>query len=116
MTTCAVNIVRQIEEALARRPRLSLASFCREMKLSRHVAAQAIKEMKGISFRELQQELILKKAKEMLSQPGVRVRNVARALGYRRAEDFCRFLRAKTSRTPSDLRREGRLERPGTGG
>ncbi len=109
MTSAAVEIVSQIEEALAGRPRLSLAFFCREAKLSRHVAAQAIKETKGISFRDLQQELILKKAKEMLSQPGARVQNVALALGYRRASDFARFLRTKTSRTPSDLRREARV-------
>ena len=108
MTYAAVEIVRRIEEALAGQPRLSLALFCREMKLSRHFAAQAIKEAKGVSFRDLQQEVILRKAKEMLSQPGAKVQDVALALGYRRAEDFGRFLRKKTSRRPSDLRREAR--------
>lgn len=81
------------------------------MKLSRHVAAQALKETKGISFRELQQELLLKKAKELLSKPGAKVQEVSLALGYRRAEDFGRFLRNKTSRTPSDLRKEAKGER-----
>ncbi len=81
------------------------------MKLSRHFAAQAIRETKGISFRDLQQEMILKKAKEMLSQPGAKVQDVAFALGYRRAENFGRFLRKKTSRRPSDLRREAKLTR-----
>jgi two-component system response regulator YesN len=106
MTYPAVEIVRRIEEALAGQPRLSLALFCREMKLSRHRAAQAIKETKGMSFRDLQQEMLLKKAKEMLSQPRAKVQDVALALGYRRAENFGRFLRKKTSRRPSDLRRE----------
>jgi len=109
MTYPAVEIVRRIEEALAGQPRLSLALFCREMKLSRHLAAQAIKQTKGMSFRDLQQEVILKKAREMLSQPGAKVQDVALALGYRRAEDFGRFLRRKTSRSPSDLRREAQL-------
>lgn len=109
MTYPAVEIVRKIEEALAGRPRLSLAVFCREHKLSRHLAAQAIRETKGMSFRDLQQEMILKKAKELLSQPGARIHEVAQALGYRRSEDFGRFLRNKTSRKPSDLRKEARL-------
>jgi len=109
MTYPAVEIVRRIEEALAGQPRLSLALFCRELKLSRHYAAQAIKEAKGISFRDLQQEVILRKAEEMLSKPGAKIQDVAQALGYRRAEDFGRFFRRKTSRRPSELRREARL-------
>ncbi|MFB3904796.1 MAG: helix-turn-helix domain-containing protein [Acidobacteriota bacterium] len=109
MTYPAVEIVRRIEEALAGRPRLSLALFCREMNLSRHLAARAIKDTKGMSFRDLQQELLLKKAKEMLSQPGAKVQDVALALGYRRAEDFGRFVRRKTSRKASELRKEAHL-------
>jgi two-component system response regulator YesN len=108
VTYHAVEVVRRIEEALAGQPRLTLALFCRNMNVSRHFAAQAIKETKGISFRDLQQEVLLKKAKEMLSQPDAKIHEVASALGYRRCSDFGRFLRNKTSRRPSDLRREAR--------
>jgi two-component system response regulator YesN len=109
MTYPAVEIVRRIEEALAGQPRLSLAVFCREMKLSRQLAAQAIRETKGVTFRDLQQEVILRKAKEMLAEPGAKVQDVAFALGYRRPEDFGRFLRRKTSRRASEFRKEARL-------
>ncbi|RPI23333.1 MAG: AraC family transcriptional regulator [Acidobacteria bacterium] len=101
------EIVRKIEEALAQRPRLSLSLFCREIKLGRHLASRAIREVKGKSFRDLQHEVLLKKAKEMLAEPGVKIHDVAHALGYRWSEDFSRFLRNKTSRPPREIRRDG---------
>jgi len=111
MTYPAVEIVRRIEDALAGQPRLSLSVFCRELNLSRQYAAQAIRQTKGMTFRDMQQEVILRKAKEMLAQPGAKVHEVALALGYRHAEDFGRFVRRKTSRKASDLRKEAGVKR-----
>lgn len=62
-------------------------------------------EHEGITFRDLQHQVLSEHARELLQRPGMTVQAAAEQLGYADASNFRRALKRVTGSSPSDLRR-----------
>lgn len=58
----------------------------------------------GTSFRRLQNEVLVERAKQMLSNPGMSVKEIAFALGFSQAANFSRAFARATGMSPEQFR------------
>lgn len=92
--------------ALAVRPRTNLSALSRQLGVDRHTLEKAIRAERGISFRELQREIILSYILEALrSGSDVSPKEIASNLEYSSVQAFTRFVRKVSGETPAKLRR-----------
>jgi two-component system response regulator YesN len=88
-------------------PRASLAHISGELQVERHTIERAVKDQKGKSFREYQQDILLVTSLRFLSSgPNRSIKEIAYSLGYQSPRSFCRFIKDKTGHTPTQLRLE----------
>ncbi|WP_158412937.1 helix-turn-helix domain-containing protein [Holophaga foetida] len=65
---------------------------------------QAALTREGTSFRRLQNEVLVERAKQMLSVPGMSVKEIAFALGFSQAANFSRAFARATGMSPEQFR------------
>jgi AraC-like DNA-binding protein len=70
----------------------------------------------GLTYAGVVQEVRFEAAREMLSDPGRKIGDVARTLGYSDPAHFTRAFQRWTGLTPSDFRRRGRARAATTPG
>ncbi len=85
---------------------LSLDDIARRVASSRRQLQRAYAEIGHTTFREHLTRVRMEKAAEMLSRPGMTVREVARRVGYRQPAQFAKAFRRHLGVAPSDYRGE----------
>jgi AraC family transcriptional regulator of adaptative response / methylphosphotriester-DNA alkyltransferase methyltransferase len=86
---------------------LSLDAIARRVASSRRQLQRAYAEIGGTTFREQLTRVRMDRAAELLSRPGVTVREVARRVGYRQPAQFAKAFRRAKGVAPSDFRAAG---------
>jgi AraC family transcriptional regulator, regulatory protein of adaptative response / methylphosphotriester-DNA alkyltransferase methyltransferase len=90
---------------------LSLDTIARRVASSRRQLQRAYAEIGDTTFREQLTGVRMDRAAELLSRPGVTVREVARRVGYRQPAQFAKAFRRAKGVAPSDYRAAGRGQR-----
>ena len=72
--------------------------------MSEPYLSRVFREEMGTTLRQYINSVRVKKAKELLRDPALKVRDVARRTGYGRARGFLRFFKEQTGMTPLDYR------------
>lgn len=99
------RLFHQIKSDLASNPRVSLAALSLKLKVERHTIEKAVRAMDGRRFRDLRNELMLGRAKALLSADvTLSIKEVAYLLGYRSPQAFARFVRGVSGSSPGGLR------------
>lgn len=86
------QLFRRIVTELEHRPRIKLALLCEILQVERHTVERVVRHTAGQTFRELQRNLILEQAKQLLSRrEGQTIKQIACSLGYGSTRSFGRF-------------------------
>jgi transcriptional regulator GlxA family with amidase domain len=85
---------------------LSLDEIARRVASSRRQLQRAYAEIGRTTFREHLTRVRMEKAAELLSGPGLTVREVAHRVGYRQPAQFAKAFRRHLGVAPSDYRAE----------
>ncbi len=100
-----VHLFDQVRSDLVQNPRLSLRSLSVKMKVDRHTIEKAIRAVDGRRFRDFRNQLMLDRARVLLSANGASsIKEVAYLLGYSSPQAFARFVRGMCGRSPGGLR------------
>lgn len=83
---------------------LSLNVLAGEFKLSMYYLSRIFKEKTGENFIDFITALRIEKAKALLRQRDVKIRDVAEAVGYSSANSFVRIFKKSTGLTPTEFR------------
>lgn len=103
----AYNIEKISEAVIGRlesHPLATLRDLSQEFKVGERIIEKAVKANKGIAFRELRRELLLRKACDFLDQPNRSVKEVSFLLGFSSPKAFARFIKRASGRTATQLR------------
>ncbi len=87
---------------------VTLDDLSREFYLSKPYLSKYIREKSGKTFGDTVKDIRLRKAKTMLRNSGLRIENVAEAVGYQNVEHFNRLFKKKYGMTPIQFRNEKR--------
>lgn len=90
-----------------------------DLGVHRHTIHRAIRTIRGISFRKLQQEMLLERALHFLTERSeLSVKQIAISLGYGSPQSFARFIRARTGASATETRQKKtgrvRIQSPST--
>jgi adenylyl-sulfate kinase len=96
------RLFQRVLQATAER-RVSLSELARHIGVERHTIEKLVRSTTGQSFRQLQQVLLLERAKLLLDQ-GKPIKEVAFDLGFEHPQSFHRFVKKFSGTTPSCLR------------
>jgi AraC-like DNA-binding protein len=99
-------LVAQVEERLARNPRVCLVTLAKELRIDRHTIKRALSAMYGLSFRKYQKDLITKTTIRRLHETNLSGKQLAAEIGYGFSQSLSRFVRSATGKTPKQLRQE----------
>jgi len=66
--------------------------------------SRLFKQMVGMNISDYISDIRVKKAKQMLENPNIKINSVAEALGYGTATNFTRFFKKATNMTPQEYR------------
>ena len=86
---------------------LELDAIARRLATSRRQLQRAFAEAGSTSFRTRLAEVRMRRARDMLREGTLQVREVAGRVGYRQAAQFAKTFRRHHGRPPSTFRREG---------
>ncbi len=104
----------QIEACLLARPRIALATLAKQVGVERHTVEWAVREATGNSFRQVQAEIISKRAVELLRlEPSRSIKEIAFLLGYKSRRAFSRFFKQAYGSPPTEVR-TGKRAKPAT--
>ena len=81
-----------------------------ELHISRRHLERKLKEQFGKNFRQMQQEIRLEVAEDMLTTTDKTIAQIAERIGFSNTASFCTFIKNATGKTPSQLRRSLRKE------
>ena len=81
-----------------------------ELHISRRHLERKLKEQFGKNFRQMQQEIRLEVAKDLLITTDKTIAQIAERIGFSNTASFCTFIKNATGTTPSQLRRSLRKE------
>lgn len=98
-----VRLFQCVARATAER-RVTLTEVAREVGVERHTVERVVRSITGLSFRELQRNLLSERANLLLEQ-GRAIKEIAFEVGYGSPQSFHRFIRKAYGITPSCLRR-----------
>lgn len=99
-------LAEEIDARLSESPRFTLSHLARDLGVGRRTIENLFKQTKGMSYRSYQQSMLLRAALKLLAESDrLTIKEIASLLGYSSAAAFSRFIRSKTGRIPSDLRR-----------
>jgi AraC-like DNA-binding protein len=96
-------LILQIRERLRRSPSLSINELARPLGMSVRALQRACKEH-GTSFREIQRETLLERARELLLDSELKIAGIAHELGLRSRSHFVALFRDATGMSPSAFR------------
>jgi two-component system response regulator YesN len=86
-------------------PRLRLSQLSWRLGVSRQTLEKAVRAATGKSFRQCRSELLVVKARELLTSDGTRsIKEIAYSLGYRSPQAFARYVKMASGQSPSQLR------------
>ena len=86
-------------------PCCSLGELSRELRVSRRTIQNAVDAVTGTKFRDLRDELLVVKIKNLLaSAPNTTIREVSLDAGYRSPRSFARAVRRACGVSPQQLR------------
>ncbi|MEX2194514.1 MAG: helix-turn-helix transcriptional regulator [Thermoleophilaceae bacterium] len=94
-----------IEREFARE--LELDDVARRVATSRRQLQRAFAESAGTSFRTCLGEIRMRRARELLAEGSLPVRDVARRVGYRQPAQFAKAFRRRFGAPPSRFRSAG---------
>jgi transcriptional regulator GlxA family with amidase domain len=83
---------------------LLVSQIATRLRLSKSRFEHLYKEEVGQAFKKSLEELRLRKAKEMLTDPTLRIKEVAAAVGYTCARNFTRHFTKRYGKPPSRSR------------
>jgi AraC-like DNA-binding protein len=99
-------LAEQIDARLSESPRITLSQLARDLGVSRRTLEDVFRQAKGMSYRSYQQSMLLRAALNLLAKSDrLTIKQIAFLLGYSSLAAFSRFIRSKTGKNPSDLRR-----------
>lgn len=107
---CAVSytqrqLFNKITLTLQSTPHCSLADLSRELGVSRRTIQNAISGVTGKKFRDLRDEAVLERVKNLLtSAPNTAIKELALETGYRSPSAFARAVRRACGISPEELR------------
>ena len=101
-TSLFADAVAIVESEYARA--LSLDDLARRLASSRRQLQRAYSEIGKTTFRRHLTGVRMDRAADLLGRDGLRVRDVARAVGYRQPAQFAKAFRRHHGRSPSDFR------------
>jgi AraC-like DNA-binding protein len=78
--------------------------------ISRRHLERKLKEQFGKNFRQIQQEIRMEVAKDLLITTDKTIAEIAEQIGFSNTASFCTFIKNTTGTTPSQLRRSLRKE------
>lgn len=102
------RIKEYIHENLSRDT--SLTAISDHFHFSQEYLLRLFKKEEGVTILQYINDLKLKRAKELLRNPDLQVRDVAELLGYHDNGYFIRFFRSKTGMSPKVYREQGRSQ------
>ena len=85
---------------------ISLDDISQELDISPYYFSRIFKEEAGVTFVEYLTNVRMDKAKEMLRNPAVSVKDIGAAVGYQDANYFSRIFKRLEGRTPTEYRGE----------
>ena len=102
------GLFRKVEIRLAANPGMTLAKLARHLSVDRHTLERAVRLYRKVSFRAYKQGMVLEKAGDLLARsPNISCNAIAQNLGYRSAASFSRFVKARTGKTLTQMRKDG---------
>ncbi len=106
----------RVEAALDSNPRLRLSALARSLCVERHTIERAVRQRSGITFRQLQTQVTLKKGLEfLLSEPSRSIKEISLMLGYKSAHAFSHFMKNACGTSPLAIRKGGAAGPPQAG-
>lgn len=98
------RIFLQVRRNLELTPSMSLAQLSKNLAIERHTVEKAVKKATGVSFREFRNDVLLRRAQDLLKDESNRtVKEVAFALGYRSQGSLSRFIRIMTGNSAKTI-------------
>lgn len=98
-------LFERVRRELEHEPRLSLAQLSSRLSVHRHTIEKAVQASASRTFRSMQQEILFRKACELLNADDARsIKEVAFSLGFGSTRAFGRFARRLSGQTPTQLR------------
>src|SRR5689334_7199379 len=98
-------LFNRITLTLEYNPFYSLGDLSRELRVSRRTIQNAVNAVTGKKFRELREELLVVRIKNLLaSAPSTTIRQVSVEAGYRSPRSFARAVRRACGVSPQQLR------------
>lgn len=85
---------------------ITLELVADKLNLSSGYLSTYFKEKTGVNFIDYLNELRIRKAKEMLLEPGSRIQDIARRSGYQNMNSFNRMFKKFSGVTPSEFRKQ----------
>ena len=85
---------------------ISLDDISQELDISPYYFSRIFKEEAGVTFVEYLTNVRMDKAREMLRNPEISVKDIASAVGYQDANYFSRIFKRLEGRTPTEYRGE----------
>jgi AraC-like DNA-binding protein len=93
-------------QELQTRQLLPLKALCAQIRVDRHTIERAVHSTWGGTFRQLRQQLILKRSVDLfISKPTATIEEIARELGYCSGGAFGRAFKRAYGLSPSEYRR-----------
>ncbi|WP_138750874.1 helix-turn-helix domain-containing protein [Paenibacillus sinopodophylli] len=86
---------------------LSMTHLAELVYLNPDYLSRLFKQAKGITISEYIAVLKVQRAKELLSEPQLRIQDIAKSLGFTSAGYFSRFFKKETGQTPQEFRTKG---------
>jgi AraC-like DNA-binding protein len=95
-----------VEAQLASDARMMLAAVAANLNIERHTIERAVRQEVGISFREYRQRRLLLAVLQIVSEnPMFGSKEIAYRAGYGSREALVRFIKAKSGKTLTDIRK-----------
>ncbi len=99
-------LLKEVDDLIAKNPRIRLSEIARVLGMDRHTIENAIRTTRRVSFRDYRRKELMQMAQVMLNRPDVSIKEIGVLLGYSSAASFCRFVHQTTGKSPSRLRDE----------
>jgi transcriptional regulator GlxA family with amidase domain len=98
-------LFQMISSHLHEYPSCSLQELARKIGVGSRTIETAINAATGRSFRDLRQQMMMLRAKDILiSQPASAIKEVSFAMGYKSARSFARAIKRACGISPNQLR------------
>ena len=97
-------IQKHINDNIHIQDELSLIRLADLVHFNPSYLSRLFKQVVGMNISDYISDIRVKKAKQMLENPGIKISSVAESLGYGTATNFTRFFKKMTNMTPQEYR------------